>query len=757
MLVMLLKAAQTQWRDLSLRTLRDSRKWDTHKERGPMSKLSIHISANPEGLGPLLLQCAQAKSPIAVIYSLNQNIDDAIQHNSPETKWIYRRQSDVFARLPGDFWLGDPAQSATSWLIGVRDPGDKQRTQVDNWKLNPADWYDPLNEPVIEIADPTNPAQVADAVRKAQWLNTWMITALNIANSNGGLKLALFSFPTGSPSLAKWNEINASQIQVPPQPECQAVVWYYLLPALRLGKQLGAVLSLHAYWEDRDPSVDRRDALRYRDLISLLPSDAQLPIVISEASNGNGYGVSKGKGHGQAWINDMASWDTELMKDPIILAGCAFQVGRNVESQIPPDVLAKYGDYISAHPTPSAPAPSGTAPSGTAPSGTAPSGTAPSGTTPSGTTPSGPPQPAGTSADDTVVLSDSGLSITDSAGHVWSLGDSDGAGRRILQDGAPFAGGQGVLLLFHDQKVFTQNSQNEWYVATTTQWQAVPGDPRQRAVVFGVHGSAQLGDLSPQDSLIMKLIANRVTGYKFMTGHSPSHYNTIINVLNIPAANCMTRLFMDMQGHADQPKPADFVNDMARAIQDAWTVGVRWYELHNEPNLFKEWKASWGGATAFVAWAKEVIDRLKQQWDGINIVSPGLSPHDDDAVGQSTDSWIGVFDTEGLFAICDAVGAHAYWGNRQFMLTPQDGLNYQRYFAHTDKPIWLTEFSNNQTSDSDLEKGQQYRDYLSYLRQNEPRVERAYCFVMSGQDFENSHEAWVRHDATTAIPNGVIA
>ncbi len=214
---------------------------------------------------------------------------------------------------------------------------------MDIWRLNSADWFDPLNEPVIELADPNNPAQVADTVRRAQWLNTWMITALNIANSSG-FKLALFSFPTGSPPLLKWNEVNTSQIQVPTNPDCQSIVWYYLLPALRLGKQLGAILSLHAYWEDRDPSTDHRAALRYRDVVDILPLDAQLPIVISEASSGNGYGTLLS---GQRWIDDMAKYDSQLMKDDYVLGACAFQLGGSESNLV--SALPQYAEYIATH------------------------------------------------------------------------------------------------------------------------------------------------------------------------------------------------------------------------------------------------------------------------------------------------------------------------------------------------------------------------------------------------------------------------
>ncbi len=394
-----------------------------------MSKLSIHISANPEGLDPLLLKCAQANSPISVIYSVDQNIADSIKRNSPGTKWIYRRQARSFERLP-DAWNGDPEQNARNWLIGIRDPADQHRTQVENWALNHADWYDPLNEPAIEIADPNNPEQVAEAVRRAKWLNTWLLTALNIAKERD-VRLALCSFPTESPPV-------------------DARIWNELIPALRLGKQLGAILSLHAYGDPfGDGSLsgklsERPQAyLRHRDIWALLPEDARLDVVYSECGADNGFNTGSVSKSDTRFIDDLAACDLEWMKDRGVLAACAFQVGKGVESEIKPDVLEKYGDYVSTHPTPNEPPHIA------------------------------PPQEA--SAEGTMVPPN--IKITDSAGHVWSLGEQAVHGRVLLRDGMQFADGQGVLLLFHDQKVFTQNDQNQWFVATT-EWQPIPGNPR---------------------------------------------------------------------------------------------------------------------------------------------------------------------------------------------------------------------------------------------------------------------------------------
>lgn len=180
---------------------------------------------------------------------------------------------------------------------------------MDNWRLNNADWYDPLNEPE------------ADNPEKAAWLNTWLLTALDIAQANG-FKLALCSMPTGSPPFASWQ---------------------VLLPALRRGKQLGAILSLHAYWDFADPEADLFNSLRHQLIYSMLPEDAQLPLIISEASPGNGYN-GPGKMDGTDWIPNMLRYERLVCNDPYLLGVCGFQLG-GTESNIQ-DILLKYGNAI---------------------------------------------------------------------------------------------------------------------------------------------------------------------------------------------------------------------------------------------------------------------------------------------------------------------------------------------------------------------------------------------------------------------------
>lgn len=293
-----------------------------------MSTLSIHVSASPTNLSTELKKCHDAGSPIGILYSVNQNLSGDIKANSPTTLWTYRRQTAMFNRLPDNFFNDNPVESATNWLVGSHDPADKQRTQIDNLLLNAPDYVDVINEPAIELADPNNPAQVAEAVRRAKYLNTWTITCLEITHAVG-LKMAIFSFPSESPPV-------------------DARVWNELIPSMRLGKTYGALLSLHAYGMTGKLSNLPASYLRHRDIYKLIPEDARLPVVYSECGAGNGYntGIS-----GQVYVDDLATCDLEWMKDPYVWGACSFQLGVGVESNMA-EIMGIYGDYISKMPTP---------------------------------------------------------------------------------------------------------------------------------------------------------------------------------------------------------------------------------------------------------------------------------------------------------------------------------------------------------------------------------------------------------------------
>jgi hypothetical protein len=384
-----------------------------------MSKLGFHISlGNRRGFGDVLKRCAEAGSPVPVVFAVDQDIWPDTEKFSPQTIVIFRHQPRTPPQKGLDAPLGtyhdDPVQSAGDWMNMV----------MPIWAKNKAHYYAPINE------------QDAGDLAGYAWLNTFTLECLRIAEDNN-FKLALYAFSSGNPRDGE-TDLDRSTLEDK---------WRELLPSLQKAKANQHILLLHEYGfkfhllRASAPNL----ALRYRRSYAFLRQfNADPPLVISEASaDAGGF---KGVGL-DAWLDDVKWYDSELMKDQQVIGCCLYQLGGD-ENFV--DALPRLGDYIAATPTVSAT--------------------------------SGEQHIAQQASADDVTVPPS-INLIDSAGQVWSLSDSGGAGRIILRDGMQFAGGQGELLLFHDEKVFTRNVRNEWFVATATEWQPVPGDPRPQPPV----------------------------------------------------------------------------------------------------------------------------------------------------------------------------------------------------------------------------------------------------------------------------------
>lgn len=286
----------------------------------------------------------------------------------------------------------------------------------------------------------------------------------------------------------------------------------------------------------------------------------------------------------------------------------------------------------------------------------------------------------------------------------------------------------------------------DWVVAHPTR---IDKEDVPMAFVFGVHSPASPGDLAASDMAGIQR-ASKFNGYKFLAGDSPTHYQQVFS-LGIPPDNCMTRLFIDLSNQP-KPTPAQFCDWMSLAIDEAMAVGVKWFEIHNEPNLTNEWPYS-TDPHDFINWILQVIALLRTQHSGIKLVSPGLSPQ------TNTPQWWIEFGEHGVFDACDAIGAHVYWPNRATMLTQEQGLNFIPLLpaSSATKPIFITEYANNVADDADLEKGLQYVDWASYIKNNYPTVTRTYIYVISsGTAVENtSRQTIVRGGIVSAIADGI--
>lgn len=325
------------------------------------------------------------------------------------------------------------------------------------------------------------------------------------------------------------------------------------------------------------------------------------------------------------------------------------------------------------------------------------------------------------------------------------IADAAAYGRELVKDG---------YLLWASAFQLDLNAESNFTLDAVLAYADVAADIQKEGgqtvpFVFGIHSTAAPGSMTDGDVGGI-VAAEKFDGYKFLTGDPPEHYTQVI-ALGILPQNCLTRLFVSF---VDRPKPtpAQFCDEQRLAVQEAMAAGVTWFEVHNEPNLTSEWPYS-PDPHDFISWLLQVYAQLRVNHPGIKLVSPGLSPQ------PNTPQWWQDFADHGVFEQSDAIGAHVYWRTRATMLTQQDGLNFipLEQYAGAAKPIFITEYSNNQAADEDFDKGAQYVEWAAYLQQHHPLVTRAYCYIISsGTPADNtSRQTIVRDGVISQIAHGI--
>ena len=294
-----------------------------------MSKLGIHVSnGNRRGFGEFLQTCANAGSPVPVIFSVDQDVWPDVQKLSPQTIVVFRHQNkDPHTGGqdgPGDTYVGDPIKSAQRWM----------NANMPMWRKNRAHYYAPINE------------QDAGVLAGYTWLNAFSLECLRIADEQG-FKLALYGFSSGNPRDGQ-TDLDRSTLEDK---------WRELVPSLQYAKQHGHILLLHEYGfsspaANGGPATSLRAsapnlALRYRRSYRWLAQfDADPPLVLSETSAGVGGFSDLGQA---AWLADAKWYDGELMRDRVVVGCCLYQVGGDENIR---DVLPALGTYLAATPTP---------------------------------------------------------------------------------------------------------------------------------------------------------------------------------------------------------------------------------------------------------------------------------------------------------------------------------------------------------------------------------------------------------------------
>lgn len=161
-------------------------------------------------------------------------------------------------------------------------------------------------------------------VASTQWINSFSTSLANLIKNNG-FKPMLYDIPVGNPA-------NISFLQ-------------YILPSLRIIKNLGGAWSYHAYTEDctRDPNnADARNfSLRYRQFYNYFASFAldlvTMPLILTEggaADHGDPYGGYRNPANLYCNTSNFQSWlswfDGQIRSDSYVLGGITlFQSGND--------------------------------------------------------------------------------------------------------------------------------------------------------------------------------------------------------------------------------------------------------------------------------------------------------------------------------------------------------------------------------------------------------------------------------------------
>jgi hypothetical protein len=267
--------------------------------------------------------------------------------------------------------------------------------------------------------------------------------------------------------------------------------------------------------------------------------------------------------------------------------------------------------------------------------------------------------------------------------------------------------------------------------------------PAGRCLV-GVHGRAD-GPLQPADFAAVQ--ASQVEAVKLLTWARPEDIDQLRQIR--PDIFILARL-MTKIGAPNQFSDF-FVSEVQSQMAAFYARGIRYFEVHNEPNLRSEgWLSSWQDGHDFARFFLEVRQKLKAQFPDARLGWPGLSPGPG-IDGQRLKDSDFLDQADAAARAADWLGVHCYWQSAGLMEDEAIGGRVYRQYRrrYPDKLIFITEFSN--ATEPPAVKAPQYVAYYQSLF-NEPGIGAAFSFVVSASG-PFSGEAW-RDEAgnLSAIP-----
>ncbi|MCP4362931.1 MAG: M23 family metallopeptidase [Chloroflexi bacterium] len=272
---------------------------------------------------------------------------------------------------------------------------------------------------------------------------------------------------------------------------------------------------------------------------------------------------------------------------------------------------------------------------------------------------------------------------------------------------------------------------------------AEPGSFGQAQI--GLHASAD-PDIAEAEHQVFKELKPGII--KVLSFHNPANIRRLAD--ENPHANWIIRAFLDFgQRNITPAKFVEYtIGDVQRTLstlKDKMVV----VELHNEPNLKAEGLYhSWQDGLGFSNWFLDVLSRYRQRLPHIKYIYPGLSPGSS-VSGMKVDHIQFLEASRKAVDAADGLGTHLYWSSVYPMSRALDVLD-DTISRFRNKPIWITEASNNKGGNSDSEKAQQYLQFWRAL-QDRPIVQGVTYFVASASNPAFADETWVGHNISKIV------
>ncbi len=263
--------------------------------------------------------------------------------------------------------------------------------------------------------------------------------------------------------------------------------------------------------------------------------------------------------------------------------------------------------------------------------------------------------------------------------------------------------------------------------------------------LVGAHGRAD-GPLAEAD--YGPINAARIEAVKLLTSGQAQNVDRL--KADNPRVFLLVRLFASFDGRV--VRSDEFAQWMIGDMAPFYDRGVRYFEVHNEPNLRPEgWTQSWADGQAFAAWFMDVRNRIKQHYPDALLGFPGLSPGADvPNLRQNALDFLSAADA--AVRAADWVGLHCYWVSEPELNSAAGGLGYVEYRRRfPDKLLFITEFSNPAPGTAKATKGQQYLRYYQHLR-SIPGLGAAFCFVLSSSSGFDTETWRTEGGSVTEIP-----